>query len=401
MSQKNDTFFVEKKEWSKTKDELFGCYFKPYFSKIIHAKYPIVYVDCFAGKGKFDDGEDGSPLIALKIIDEALESANIMPGLISTYFIDINYASDLASNLPTSTSKRAIHIIDGAFEDEIDKILSKVHKANVFLYIDPYGIKALDVPKLRTILRAFNLAGIEILINFNSFGFYRQACNVLRVKIDKSINDYSEFLVEYDESLVDSEEEMNRIFGSSSWKDIVYKCKRKEITAFEAEIELSNEFCKNLQVGHSGFKYVLNMPLRKGDEVNPKYRMIHATNHADGCLLMANNMYARSQTHRLNRLNGGMSLFELDVNDNMTSPELRTQELLSLIGDDEIEIRDLLCRYFLKFGIKSDSKGLIELLKENEDKLIIRRIPETTSANKPTSFWSPSTGKYLYLRRKP
>lgn len=401
MSQKNDTFFKEKKEWSKTKDELFGCYFKPYFAKIIHAKYPIVYVDCFAGKGKFDDGEDGSPLIALKIIDEGLESSNVTPGLISTYFIDINYASDLKDNLPSSSNQRAIHIIDGAFEEEIDKILSKVHKANVFLYIDPYGIKALDVPKLRTILKTYNLAGIEILINFNSFGFYRQACNVLRVKIDNSINSYSNFLIEYDDSLVNSEEEMNRIFGGSSWKEIVYKCKRKELTAFEAEIELSNEFCKNLQVGYSGFKYVLNMPLRKGDEINPKYRMIHATNHSDGCLLMANNMFARSQTHRANRLNGGISLFELDVNDDMTTPESRTEELLSLIGDNDIELRELLCTYYLKFGIKSDTKGLIELLKENEDKLIIRRDPEKTSNNKPTNFWSISTGKYLYLRRKP
>ena len=34
----------------------------------------LVYVDCFAGKGKFEDGNDGSPLIALKIISECLDS---------------------------------------------------------------------------------------------------------------------------------------------------------------------------------------------------------------------------------------------------------------------------------------------------------------------------------------
>lgn len=36
MSKKNDDFFVEKKPWSKVKDELLGCYFKPYVQKILY-----------------------------------------------------------------------------------------------------------------------------------------------------------------------------------------------------------------------------------------------------------------------------------------------------------------------------------------------------------------------------
>ena len=65
MAKKNDDFFVKKKPWSKVKDELLGCYLKPYVAKILHTRKPLAYVDCFAGKGKFDDGNPGSPLIAL------------------------------------------------------------------------------------------------------------------------------------------------------------------------------------------------------------------------------------------------------------------------------------------------------------------------------------------------
>lgn len=36
MAKKNDDFFLEKKAWSVVKDELLGCYFKPYVSKILH-----------------------------------------------------------------------------------------------------------------------------------------------------------------------------------------------------------------------------------------------------------------------------------------------------------------------------------------------------------------------------
>lgn len=32
MAKKNDDFFLEKKPWSVVKDEILGCYFKPYVS---------------------------------------------------------------------------------------------------------------------------------------------------------------------------------------------------------------------------------------------------------------------------------------------------------------------------------------------------------------------------------
>ena len=51
MAKKNDDFFVEKKPWSKVKDELLGCYLKPYVAKILYTRKPLAYVDCFAGKG--------------------------------------------------------------------------------------------------------------------------------------------------------------------------------------------------------------------------------------------------------------------------------------------------------------------------------------------------------------
>ena len=42
MSKKNDDFFTEKKLWSTIKDELLGCYLKPYVSKIIHTRKPVM-----------------------------------------------------------------------------------------------------------------------------------------------------------------------------------------------------------------------------------------------------------------------------------------------------------------------------------------------------------------------
>ena len=95
MSKKNDDFFKAKKEWSTVKDDILACYFKPYVSKILHTNKPLLYVDCFAGKGKFDDGSPGSPLIALKIVDEYLQATTMRKTSVETVFIDLNYADDL------------------------------------------------------------------------------------------------------------------------------------------------------------------------------------------------------------------------------------------------------------------------------------------------------------------
>lgn len=70
MLKDTKNFFVKKKEWSEIKDELLACYLTPYLSKILNTRKPVNYIDCFAGKGKFDDGKLGSPLIALKIISD-------------------------------------------------------------------------------------------------------------------------------------------------------------------------------------------------------------------------------------------------------------------------------------------------------------------------------------------
>ena len=77
VSKNNADFFKNKNEWSVIKDKLLGCYLTPYFQKVLHTGKPIFYVDCFAGKGKFEDGNDGSPLIALRIREDCLSRTSI------------------------------------------------------------------------------------------------------------------------------------------------------------------------------------------------------------------------------------------------------------------------------------------------------------------------------------
>lgn len=146
MSKGNTDFFKAKKDWSRVKDTLLGSYLPLYFSKVIHTGKPIVYIDCFAGLGKFESGEDGSPLIALKERRKAIEHSKFPGAKIDMYFIDPVYADGLKNNIAEFANTDAhgsIRVIKGTYEKAVPEILATVGQSNLFLYIDPFGIKYL------------------------------------------------------------------------------------------------------------------------------------------------------------------------------------------------------------------------------------------------------------------
>lgn len=44
MAKKNDDFFKKKKVWSEVKDDVLGCYFKPYVQKILHTNRQFMLI---------------------------------------------------------------------------------------------------------------------------------------------------------------------------------------------------------------------------------------------------------------------------------------------------------------------------------------------------------------------
>ena len=121
MAKNNSDFFDKKKIWSEVKDRLLKCYLRPYFQKILMTRKPVLYIDCFAGKGKFADGNDGSPLIALKTREESLQASFVNSNLkkIDMCFIDLKYGSELQKNTDPYKKDGAIQIVSGKYEEKI------------------------------------------------------------------------------------------------------------------------------------------------------------------------------------------------------------------------------------------------------------------------------------------
>ncbi len=168
-----DCFLTTKKPWSEIKDRLLESYLVPYFQKILTNKKPITYIDCFAGKGMFDDGSSGSPIIALNVRDKCLDKSKVENHCFNTIFIEPKYYIDLKEKIrPYSRNNCSIYVIEGKYEEKINEFLSKCQNHNVFLYLDPYGIKPIDSFQFKAYNKG-NYTSFEMLINFNFFlGFF-------------------------------------------------------------------------------------------------------------------------------------------------------------------------------------------------------------------------------------
>ena len=394
MSKKNDDFFKEKKPWSEVKDQLLGCYVKPYIQKLLYTRKPIVYVDCFAGKGRFDDGKPGSPLIAMDIIRECLESTKMAQPQIRPSFIDLNYANDLKVNLQGYENAR---VLSGKYEDHISGILQNSQDCNVFLYIDPYGIKALQCSLFDSFARApFN--SIELLINLNSFGFVREACNAMGLQLRLDDPALFDDLVEYDPTKLGasdkSKRELNDIAGGEYWQAIITGYKAGYIDGYEAEERFAKQYCQRLS---QNYAYVLNMPLRIKRGQRPKYRMVHATNHPDGCLLMVDNICNRWEALRDIQTEGQLSIFQEDVNNqNFDLSEIRDRiagHYSTIPGWVPLNVS--LAQFFIKHGPICKTKDVKEVLKEleNAGKIQVLRCPALTSTGRPSKFMEEKTNK--------
>lgn len=400
MPKRNDDFFLVKKPWSAIKDSLLGCYLAPYSAKILCTGNPLVYVDCFAGKGKFADGNLGSPCIALNIFKNRLEKSGVKcPNqTIEAHFIELHYAKELSKNLESYSGVQNLNIVvdAGDYEKQIQKILHSQSKANIFLYLDPYGVKHLDFDFFSSLSKKFNSA--ELLINFNSHGFLRVACNFFKIAVPPEIK--WGYLAEYDNDFHitsnKTEEMLNKVAGGDYWKDIIRRFYNRDINFYDLEEILSQEYCTRL---NRYYTYVLNMPIRVKGSSGPKYRMIYVTNHPDGATLMADNIYQRKGPLHEIQYGGQQLLFGLDYNASNT--ENLVKEYLSKIDVFE-RLNIVKARFFTNYGVICNSSEFSKIVAklENSGSLEIIRNPDKTKTGCPSRFYTEHTGQTLKLKWK-
>lgn len=394
MSKDNSDFFEAKSEWSKIKDSLLAYYLPPYVSKILMTHKPLIYVDGFAGPGQFKDGNEGSPLIASRIIDERLLASNAVCPKVLKIFIETEHCEQLRDNLASFNPL----IYETSFAD-LPAILEEqgVTDANLFLYIDPFGIKYLDMGLFHDLVSIYS--SVEVLVNFNSFGFVREACRVYGAAFDDLPEDD---LPERDPWDIASTEEtakrLSTIIGGTEWQGIISDYKIGAIKGRDVESEIACLYSDYLK---TMFEYVLNFPVRLKAGNHPKYRMFHASNHHDGAILMYETMGKEKTDLLFLQSDGQTSLFDQTIENELIDRNDVKNKLFDFavrIGH-RISLSEFYASFVSSLGVTLPFADLRELLcdLEREGKVRIIRNPSHTKNGKPSKFMAEDHGNKAWI----
>lgn len=312
-------------------------------------------------------------------------------------FIDKVYSSELMENL---AGYRFAEARKGTYEElSADLKVHNNQRTNLFLYIDPFGIKSLDLSLFHEVVSLNST--VEFLLNFNSFGFFRNACKAYGVDYSdvEPFTEVEEREIEDDDTPNETIEKLNRVAGGIYWQDIVQEYRAERINGYSAEQILSEKMCIQLR---KSYQYVLNVPVRIKKGNRPKYRMVFGSNHVDGCLLMYDNMQKRMEQMHLIQEKGQSNLFDLDSEDSYIDPcEVETL-LMDAIRSctDWLPIKELLARYVISTGITLPLTRLYNFMRSFEKRGLIdvMREPQTTNNDMPSNFMQPGKGKKVYIR---
>lgn len=162
---------------TKAKHEILRYYLGAWFPTLASVYSRLLYVDGFAGPGEYKGGEDGSPIIALKVAgDHALKAKLTRSGMDLVFLFTEkdearyqNLERKIAELKPQLPNAFRVETYCAGFEEVFDTVLSKIEEQNKrlapsFVFIDPFGPTGFP---MSLISRLAKQARSEILITFN------------------------------------------------------------------------------------------------------------------------------------------------------------------------------------------------------------------------------------------
>ena len=157
MTIPQDTIF-EIEPHTKAKHEILQRYLEAWFPILSSYHSRIVYIDGFAGPGRYKGGESGSPIIALNV---AKNHRKALGGELVFWFIDER--EDRIEHLKAELS--GMQIPDhfrvqpeaGRFHEKVGPVLQSIeadgaHIAPTFAFIDPFGFSGIPFSLIKQIL---------------------------------------------------------------------------------------------------------------------------------------------------------------------------------------------------------------------------------------------------------
>lgn len=216
----------------------------------------ILFIDGFAGPGEYEDGEEGSPIIALKSLLEH-RSKGMVTAEVGFLFIEKDpdraaHLEELVDNLRPIPANCKTRIVHAAFDQKLTQVLDQLDAqakrlAPCFVMVDPFGVSDTPMDVIAGILRN---PKSEVYVSF-MYEFINR------------FKETSEF-----------EHHLDSLFGTGDWRDgigILDQEKRKQFFYDLYERQLRR----------AGAKYVVHFEMYEGQRL--VYAIFFGTHDLTGC----------------------------------------------------------------------------------------------------------------------
>jgi len=335
MTAKKDDFWQNKQDWSRRKHLVLEYYLPPLvakFSKVSEGKQGvrrIVIVDGFAGRGEYEDGTAGSPMLICQVADRAEQWKP--PAQVSIY--NIEQDPDNFTHLEQCTrpwvKKGVVTNLQGRFQQHLSAILEATSNFPMLAFLDPFKPTDLAFPDFAPLLKR---PLTEILLIFHTDGIKRMlgGGHVKKETLDKA-------------------------FGNNKWR---------QLPMHPTDQEIVQAVAQNLKRMSNCGVYAHAIRERLGSRV--KYHILFLTRHPDAARLM-NEAFVKEKQALLQ----GQQVFE---------PQEEIKNLLLEIGRSREKwvrralIWEAICRRFGEFSEKQYREAIKGLLEEHPPKLIAPNV---------------------------
>ena len=240
-------------------------YMEAWLPIMLSSNEKVLFIDAFAGPGRYMGGEEGSPLIALETLRNHA-AQQMMTGQINYMFIEKvperaehlkHVVETMRSKFPTNCQAK---VFQGTFTDKMTEVLDAIDSYNsqlapALVMVDPFGVS--DTP-MSLIQRILENPKSEVYISF----MYR---DINRFKATP----------EFSSPLDD-------LFGCAEWMDGISLTGIKETKDFFYGLYKE-------QLKKAGAKHVLHFDLYEGNSL--VYALFFATKNDLGCDRMKQAMW--------------------------------------------------------------------------------------------------------------
>jgi len=269
MSQPNTTLWKVEPH-TVAKHIILKNYLRAWFPIMGQYNSRILFLDGYSGPGQYDNGEDGSPIIAIKEAIQYLETSekriSNKPIIDEIVMIFIEENTDRAIHLQEKIDSMKIHnkvktqVINSNFEDTATEILQELNKskaqlAPAFLFVDPFGYRL----SFELIQKLMENPKCEVFINF----MYEFINRFIGRKGQEAV--------------------MTKLFGNEDWRQLNLDCEPEE------RRELIHGLYQQ-QLTNNAAKYVRSFEM-KGIRNSTKYFLFYGTNHKTGLSKMKDAMW--------------------------------------------------------------------------------------------------------------